>query len=104
MVRTLHCDSTVVATDDVELGEGLGDEPDAPSGAVVDVVAMVVEVWAVELELEDPEEVVVLNGATARGASSPTCESARPTICQVRTVVRTSARSHAAAMRHEIMP
>lgn len=112
-VRRLHCSDEAV--DDVD---ELGDDVDAVEvdvapeeelvvapGVVVVVVGFpsVVDVL-VEGSVVDtvPSVVVVIEGATATGVS-PTWESARPTICQARTVATTRAATQAAAMRHEIM-
>ena len=100
-VRTLHsAEATVVAGADGEVDDG----------AVVPVVAVVlvvlVEVLSGAGEVAviwevDVEEAAGREGAAAMG-TSPTWESARPTICQVRTVASTSAATQAAAMRHVI--
>jgi len=67
--------------------------------ALVDVAS---GAWDVEVTSEaDVEEATAREGAAATG-TSPTWESASPTICQVRTVASTSAATQAAAMRHVI--
>lgn len=100
MVRTLHSRSAVVDGEEADPDDGVVVD-DAPSvdvvvgaGTLVEVVDDVVELVAGMLE--------VGVGATATGAS-PTWESARPTICQVSTVVRTTAVTHASAIFHETM-
>ncbi len=117
MVRRLHCSVAVV--DDVdELGleldevEAVEDDVDvAPEEEVVvasRVVVVVASVSVVDVLVEGsvvdtaPSVVVVSEGATATGVS-PTWESARPTICQARTVATTRAATQAAVMRQEIM-
>ena len=93
MVRTDQSWETPVEAGDPALDE------------VVDDVVVVGVVGSVEAGAElgvapvvEPAKV----GATATGGG-PTCESARPTICQVSTVASTRAATHAAAIRHVIM-
>lgn len=62
----------------------------------------VVDVGAIEEEVDAVSSGVVSVGATAAG-DAPTWESANPTICHVSTVAATNAATHPAAMRHEIM-
>jgi hypothetical protein len=100
-VRTLHSAAAPVEA---------GAEGDVDEGAVLPVVtvvlAVLVEVLSgarvVDVTSDvDVEEATGREGAAATG-TSPTCESASPTICQVRTVASTSAATQAAAMRHVI--
>jgi hypothetical protein len=110
MVRKLHSATAVVDVLDIELdeddGPAVGDEPlsvevDVESGADVVEVGEVVGVVGSVVTVVSTSDDVGANGATATG--SPTWESARPTICHVRTVVSTRATTHAAAIRQLIM-
>ena len=106
MVRTLHSAPAVVEVLDVEL-EPVA-EPDVPDELdvvpAVDVVVLtvVVVVEGSVVGVESTTEEVVAKGATATGFS-PTWESASPTICQVKAVVKTRAAIQAAAIRQLIM-
>lgn len=123
-VRRLHCfvavvdvvdelDDDVDAVDDdvdavdvdVDVGVAREEELVAAPGVVVVVASSSVVGVLVEGSVVDtgPTVVVVSAGATATGVS-PTWESARPTICQARTVATARAATQAAVMRHEIMP
>lgn len=77
------------------------DDEEVEADEVVDAAGAVVEVVGEDVELV-AGLVEVGVGARASGAS-PTWESASPTICQVSTVVRTSAATHAAVIFQEIM-
>ncbi len=80
------------------------EELEVVPGVVVVVASESVVDVIVEGNVVDtaPSVVVVSEGATAAGVS-PTWESARPTICQARTVATTRAATQAAVMRQEIM-
>jgi len=98
-VRTLH---SAVAADE----EDDDDEDEvvvAPGIVLVGLDPVVVVAAEDDVDVPVPWEVVGNAGATATGASSPTWESARPTICQVSTVATTSAATQAVAIFHEIM-
>lgn len=103
MVRTLHSNPAGVVG-------VVGDDDDVDAGEVVDGVVPPVDVVVFARTLVEVEGVAVVDvearlvgvGATATGVA-PTWESASPTICQVSTVVRTSAITHAAAIFQEIM-
>jgi hypothetical protein len=106
MVRRLHVAASVVdvldGDDEPPVGDvALSAEVDVVSGGDVLVVGEVVVVVGNVGTVVSPNVDVVANGATAAG--SPTWESARPTICHVRTVVSTRATTHAAAIRQLIM-
>jgi len=73
----------------------------SPAGVVVVNSVVVDEVGDVVVVVSTKDE-VTSEGATATGLS-PTWESARPTICHVKTVVRTRAATHAATIRQLIM-
>jgi hypothetical protein len=84
---------------------------EAPVVGVVDEGAVVAEapvevVESATVVVVESATVVVVEvgvGATASGVASPTWESARPTICQARTVAATRAATQPAAIRQVIM-
>lgn len=85
--------------DELVVAPGLVVPGDAP---VVDEIAPVAVVTGADVEELSSSVVELEAGATATGVC-PTWESARPTICHVRTVATTKAATQAAAMRHEII-
>ena len=112
-MRRLHCSKAVVddadgLDEDVEAVDG---DVDVPAEGLVVSPGVVVVVGSESVadvlvagvvDTSPPPVVVVSEGATATGVS-PTWESARPTICQARTVATTRAATQAADMRQEIM-
>lgn len=109
-MRTLH--SAVAADeeddedDDEEDDEDVDDTDElvvAPGIVLVELDPVVAVAAEDDVDGPGPWEVVGSAGATATGASSPTWESARPTICQVSTVATTRAVTQAVAIFHEIM-
>jgi hypothetical protein len=106
MVRTVHSAAAAVLdveleVEDEELCAGAELDVVSPPGVVVVDTVVVDEVGDVVVVVSTKDE-VTSEGATATGLS-PTWESARPTICHVKTVVRTRAATHAAAIRQLIM-
>jgi hypothetical protein len=110
-VRTLHSTTAVVAVVDVGLDveggldaavePGVGSGVDVGPGVEVGLPSVVVVAAKAVVVVSNTDELVGA-GAMATG-SSPTWESARPTICHVSTVVKTSAVIQAAAIRQVIM-
>lgn len=110
MVCTVHSSAAVVEVVDVvleveDVEPSVAAELEVVPGVDVEVVTgarvVVGESGDLVVVVSATDE-VVSEGATAT-ARSPTWESAKPTICHVRTVVTTRATTHAAAMRQLIM-
>ena len=105
-MRTLHSAVAADEEDDDEDDEDVDDGDElvvAPGIVLVGLDPVVAGAAEDDVDVPVPWEVVGKAGATATGASSPTWESARPTICQVSTVATTRAVTQAAAIFHEIM-
>jgi hypothetical protein len=110
IVCTVHSAAAVVEVLDAELElvdeelEFVADELEVVSVVDDEVVPATVVVVEESDEVDELPTIVEVGkvGATATGLS-PTWESARPTICHVKTVVSTRAKTQAAAMRQLII-